>query len=147
MKIALDTNVLIYAEGYNDSVKRDVVADLLDVLPPASVVIPVQALGELFNVLVRKAGRTRLEAGQVLLGWSDTYVTSPSSPEVMLAAVDLATVHQISIWDAVIFAAAVQAGCRLLLSEDFQHGFTWSGVTVVNPFASPQHALLETMLK
>ena len=29
-----------------------------------------------------------------------------------------------------------------LLSEDFQHGFTWSGVTVLNPFVSPQHPLL-----
>lgn len=64
----------------------------------------------------------------------------------MSAAVDLATVHQISIWDAVILAAAVQAGCRLLLSEDLQHGFSWGGVTVVNPFIVPRHPLLEIFL-
>ncbi len=102
MRVALDTNVLVYAEGLNDGIKRDVVFALLETLPPASVVIPVQALGELFNVLVRKAGRSRLDAGQVLLDWSDTYVAIPTSPEVMPAAVNLATVHQISIWDAVI---------------------------------------------
>ncbi|TIP50920.1 MAG: PIN domain-containing protein, partial [Mesorhizobium sp.] len=36
--------------------------------------------------------------------------------------------------------------CRLLLSEDLQDGFTWGGVTVVNPFASPRHALLDALL-
>jgi predicted nucleic acid-binding protein len=38
----------------------------------------------------------------------------------MLAAVDLATHHHFSMWDAVILAAASQAGCRLLLSEDLR---------------------------
>ena len=34
-----------------------------------------------------------------------------------------------------------QAGCRLLLSEDLHEGFTWAGVTVVNPFSSPRQFL------
>ena len=61
-----------------------------------------------------------------------------TSPEAMLAAADLATDHQLGIWDAVILSAAAQSGCRLLLSDDLQEGFTWAGVTVVNPFDSPQ---------
>jgi predicted nucleic acid-binding protein len=64
----------------------------------------------------------------------------------MPAAVDLATDHQLGIWDAVILSAAAQSGCRLLLSEDLHDGFTWGGVTVVNPFSAPQHALLRTLL-
>ena len=64
----------------------------------------------------------------------------------MLAAVDLATDHQLGLWDAVILSAAARSGCRLLLSEDLQEGFTWAGVTVVDPFASPQHALLQALL-
>lgn len=63
----------------------------------------------------------------------------------MVAAADLSTDHRFSIWDAVILSAAAQ-GCRLLLSEDLQDGFTWGGVTVVNPFASPRHTLLEALL-
>ena len=146
MKVALDTNVLAYAEGVNDADKRDIVLDLVRRLSPEAAVIPVQALGELFNVLVRKAGRSRAEIRDALLGWRDTYPTVPTGPEVMLVAADLATDHRFSIWDAVIFAAASQAGCRLLLSEDLQDGFTWGGVTVVNPFASPRHALLDAVL-
>jgi predicted nucleic acid-binding protein len=51
------------------------------------------------------------------------------------------------IWDAVILAAAASAGCRLLLSEDMQEGFTWNGVTVTNPFSAKKHRLLEELLE
>lgn len=145
MKVALDTNVLAYAEGVNDANKRDIILDLIRRLPPESAVIPVQVLGELFNVLVRKARRSQAEARDALLGWRDSFATVPTGPEVMLVAADLATDHRFGIWDAVILAAASEAGCRLLLSEDLQDGFTWGGVTVVNPFASPRHALLDAI--
>ncbi len=146
MNIALDTNILAYGEGVNDAEKRDAVLELLDDLPGGSTVVPVQVLGELFNVLVRKARKSRSEARDALLAWRDTFPTVETTPEVMLAAVDLATDHHLSIWDAVILAAASQAGCRMLLSEDLQDGFTWGGVTVVNPFATPRHPLLSSLL-
>jgi hypothetical protein len=41
-----------------------------------------------------------------------------------------------------ILSAAADARCRLLLSEDLQEGFTWRGVTVVNPFRAQRHPLL-----
>lgn len=147
MKVALDTNVLAYAEGVNDAKKRDIALDLVRRLPREAAVIPVQVLGELFNVLVRKAGRSRAAARDALLGWRDTFATTETTPQVMLTAADLATDHSFGIWDAVILAAVSQAGCRLLLSEDLQDGFTWGGITVVNPFASPRHALLDSLLR
>ena len=52
----------------------------------------------------------------------------------------------ISPWDAVILSAAADASCRLLLSGDLQDGFTWSGVTVANPFAKRPHPLLTALL-
>ena len=51
------------------------------------------------------------------------------------------------IWDAVVLSAASQAACRLLISEDLQDGFTWGGVTVVDPFATERHPLLDALLK
>jgi predicted nucleic acid-binding protein len=147
VKVALDTNVLAYAEGVNDAEKRDIVLDLLRRLPQEAAVIPVQVLGELFNVLVRKAGRSRAAARDALLGWRDTFATTETTPQVMITAADLATDHRFGIWDAVILAAVSQAGCRLLLSEDLQDGFTWGGITVVNPFTVPRHALLDSCLR
>ncbi len=146
MKIALDTNVLAYAEGVNDATKRDIALDLMRGLPQEAVVIPVQVLGELFNVLTRKAGKSRAEARAALLAWQDSFSVIETAPEMVLAAADLATDHQFSIWDAVVLSVASQSGCRLLLSEELQDGFTWGGMTVANPFASPRHALLESLL-
>ncbi|ARN81068.1 PIN domain-containing protein [Methylocystis bryophila] len=147
MRVAIDTNVLAYAEGVNGAERRAPCLDLLRRLPQELVVVPVQVLGELFNVLVRKAGKSRSDARDALLSWRDAFPVVETSPVVMLAAFDLATDHQLGIWDAVILSAVSQAGCRLLLSEDLQEGFTWGGVTVVNPFASPRHNLLEALLK
>lgn len=147
MRIALDTNVLAYAEGINGAERRDAVLALIRGLPQDAVVVPVQVLGELFNVLVRKGGKSRSDARDSLLSWRDTFSVAETSSEVMLLAADLATDHHLGIWDAVILSAAAQSGCRLLLSEDLQDGFTWAGVTVVNPFSSPKHALLHALLE
>ncbi len=147
MKIALDTNVLAYAEGINGAERRNAALALIRRLPQEAAIVPVQVLGELFNVLVRKGGKSRSDAREAILSWRDTYPSVETSPEAMLAAIDLATDHQLGIWDAVILSAASQAGCRLLLFEDLQEGFTWAGVTVVNPFSSPWHALLNALLE
>ncbi|MCC7282969.1 MAG: VapC toxin family PIN domain ribonuclease, partial [Acetobacteraceae bacterium] len=58
MRIALDTNVLAYAEGVNGAGKKIVALDVLNGLAEHEVMVPVQALGELFAVLTRKAGRS-----------------------------------------------------------------------------------------
>ena len=146
MRIALDTNVLGYAEGIDGVERRDAALDIIRRLPQEATIVPVQVLGELFNVLVRKGGKSRSDARDALLSWRDAFPNVETSPEVMLAAVDLATAHQLGIWDAVILSAASQAGCRLLLSEDLQEGFTWAGLTIVNPFSSPRHDLLKALL-
>ena len=146
MKVALDTNVLAYAEGVNSAGKKKLALELVHGLSPGVIVLPVQTLGELFHVLVRKAGRTPARARAAILGWQDAFPVIETSAAVMIAAADLATDHRLSIWDAVILSAAAEGGCRLLLSEDLQDGFTWNGVTVANPFASPRHALLDALL-
>lgn len=148
IKVAVDTNVLAYAEDMNGPVMKQAALDLLETqLPHESTMVSVLALGELFRILVRKAGRSAAEARAAVLTWGDAFPLIETSPTIVLAAMDLAVDHRVAIWDAVILAAAAEAGCRLLLSEDLQEGFTWSGVTVTNPFAPSRHALLDAMLK
>ena len=62
------------------------------------------------------------------------------------AALDLVVHHQFSVWDAVIVASAVEAGCRLLLSQDLSEGLVRRGLTIVNPFAVQSHPLLNAVL-
>ena len=106
MRIALDTNILAYAEGVNGVAMRDRALGLIQSLPQGTTLLPVQILGELFSLLVRKAGRS-----------------------------------------AVVVSASVDAGCRLLLTDDLHDGFTWRGLTITNPFASTQHPLLSDLLE
>lgn len=145
MNVAIDSNVLAYAEGVNGKQNRDAAIGLLQALPQESTLVPVQALGELFTVLVRKAGKSRTEAAAAVLSWGDAFPLIETSNDVLLAATDLAQAHQLSLWDAVMLSAAADARCRLLLSEDLQEGFTWRGVTVTNPFAARRHPLLEAL--
>ena len=146
MKLALDTNILAYAEGVNGTERHGEALALIARIPQDAGVIPAQVLGELFNVLVRKAGRTRQQARNALLSWRDAFATVPTDPATMLQAADLAADHRLGIWDSVVLASASHAGCRLLLSEDLQDGFTWGGVTVVNPFAPASSPMLEAVL-
>jgi predicted nucleic acid-binding protein len=146
VRLALDTNILAYAEGVNGAVRKKAALDIIGRLP-SETFLPVQALGELFHVLVRKAGRPPERARAAILGWQDAFPLIETSPTVLIAATDLAARHGLSIWDAVVFSAAAASGCRLLLSEDLQDGFTWRGVTVTNPFSMARHPLLAGLLE
>ena len=147
VRIALDTNVMAYAEGVGDAKRCRAARNLVARLPGHLVVVPVQTLGELHRVLVGKAGRTTADAKTAILSWADAFDIADSTFEAMRAALDLAADHQMPIWDALILSVAADHKCRLLLSEDFQHGFTGRGVTVVNPFQTPQPALLAAVLQ
>ena len=147
MRIALDTNVLAYAAGVNGRERQLAALELLGQLSESETVLPVQALGELFRVLVGKARISPRLARTTINRYRDTYPLVETSCAVFLSATDLAVDHRIGIWDAVMLAAAAEAGCRLLLSEDLQDGFNWGGVTVVNPFAAIVHPLLAEMLE
>ena len=136
MRVALDSNVLVYAEGVNGQARAREAARILADLDENDVVLPVQALGELFTVLTRKARWPAPAARKAVLDWQDAYAVLDTSPAVLLEAMELACTHQFSMWDAVMLAVAAQAGCRFLLSEDMHDGFTWRGTTIRNPFAA-----------
>jgi predicted nucleic acid-binding protein len=146
MRVSLDTNILVYAEGLNDAARKRAAVSLLRKLPPESVHLPVQAVAELFHVLVTKARVTPVDAKHTVLRWCDQYSLVDTSEAVLLSAMELSSQHRLHTFDAIIMAAAASAGCRLLLSEDLHDGFTWNGVTVVNPFVQKPNALLTELL-
>ncbi len=81
MRAALDTNVLVYAEGFGDADRVRVSRDLLQQLEAADLVIPVQCLGELFRVLTGKAGRSSADVQEALLSWMDSYSLQETTAE------------------------------------------------------------------
>ena len=142
MRVALDTNILAYAEGLGDAARCTAARQLIERLPSDQALLPAQTLGELFGMLTAKARRTPAQARDAVLSWADTFEVADSTWPAFQSAFDLTADHQLPMWDALILAVTAEQRCRLLLSEDFQDGFTWGGVTVVNPFASPRSPLL-----
>ncbi len=142
MKIAVDTSILAYAEGVDGADRRRRAIDAIKSIPAHNIVLPAQVLGELFAVLVRKDRRPADEARQAVTWWMESYETAGTSPAVLAAAFSLAVDHRIQVWDAIILSVAANVRCRVLLSEDMQDGFTWNGVTVVNPFRDVPNILL-----
>lgn len=147
MRVAFDTNVLAYAEGIGDNTRCFAARQLVTDIDSEQVILPAQTLGELYRVLTGKAKRDPKVARLAVLSWSDSFELADSTWTAFQSAFDLAADHQLQIWDALILAVAAESQCRLLISEDLQHDFTWRGVTVVNPFVEPPSKLLKSMLK
>ena len=146
MRVAIDTNVLAYAEGVGDADRCRVAIGLVERLPEPAVLLPAQVLGELMLVLTRKAGRTREASRDAVLGWADSFDVVDSTWASFQSALDLSVNNEFRIWDAIVMAVAAENRCRILLSEDLQQGFTWRGVTIVNPFLADESPLLAAIL-
>ncbi|RJP84227.1 MAG: PIN domain-containing protein [Desulfobacteraceae bacterium] len=147
MRVALDTNILAYAEGVGDAPRCALAIKLIEKLPAELVLLPAQTLGELFRVLTGKAKREAGLTRVAIMTWADSFEVADSSWSAFQAAMDLTIDHGLQIWDALIMAVAAENRCRLLLTEDLQSGFIWRGVTVVNPFAASSSPLLDTVLQ
>ncbi len=142
MRVALDTNVLAYAEGVGDAARREASLILIGRLVAERILLPAQTLGELYRVLTGKAMRDAKSSREAILSWADAYQVGDSNWIAFQSALDLCVDHKLRIWDALILSVAAENRCRLLLSEDLQHGFTWRGITVINPYHLPEHPLL-----
>jgi len=53
---------------------------------------------------------------------------------VFWAALQIKNRYKLSYWDSAIIAAAVELGCQTVYSEDLNHGQSYAGVRVINPF-------------
>jgi predicted nucleic acid-binding protein len=126
----LDTSVLIYAALSDDP--RCAVAERL---LAAGGAVSVQVLNEFANV-----ARTKLKwpwpdiEAMLALVRSRSGRVQPIAISTHDAALALARDHGVSFYDALIVAAALEAGCDTVLTEDMQHGRKFGALTIVNPF-------------
>jgi predicted nucleic acid-binding protein len=131
-KAFLDTNVLIYAVTEDDP--RSAQAEEL---LASGGVLSVQVLNEFVSVVRRK----------ILMSWTDVTqaldafrILCPSPLPITMetheTALRIAAKHSYNIYDALVIAAALEAGCATLYSEDLHDGQTIDGqLTIRNPFA------------
>ncbi len=131
-KAFFDTNVLVYVVGHKD--ERTAKAEAL---VANGGVVSVQVLNELASVSRRKLGMSWEEIGDALAA---IRVLCPSPMPLTIdthdAGVRIAAKYGFQFYDALIAAAALEAECTTLYSEDFQDGQVIEGrLTIRNPFA------------
>lgn len=133
----LDTNILIYTFERNEKTKNKKALDLVgEALEERTGVISYQVVQEFVNAAVRKFAspmrpeEIRLYLKEVLLPMCEVQ----SSAEMYRRALDIRDESGFSFYDSLIISGAHEAECRILYSEDLQHGRTVSGVRIVDPF-------------
>jgi predicted nucleic acid-binding protein len=129
-----DTSVLVYADDKAAPAKQRRALELVAEHRRAGTgVVSLQVLQEYFVTVTRKLGVEASIVRRKIELLAEFDVAAPDVADI-LAAIDLHRLHGFSFWDALILRAAKQAGCSVLLSENFQQSREIDGVRVVNPF-------------
>jgi predicted nucleic acid-binding protein len=131
-RLFFDTNVLIYAYR-----KDDPRASVAEELLASGGVIGAQQLNEFVSVAQRKLRRSWQE---ILTALEDLRLLCPDPQPLTVttheSALRIAERYGYGIYDALVIAAALEASCNTLYSEDMQSGQKIQGLTIRNPFAN-----------
>ena len=126
----VDSNVLLYLLS-SDERKRSISKRLLD----SEVTISVQVLNEIVNVARRKQGRDWAEIGDFVDDLLPLIAVIPLTIEIHRSGREIASRYSFAFYDSLIIAAAIEASCTTLFSEDLHHSQKIGELTIVNPFA------------
>jgi predicted nucleic acid-binding protein len=133
-RVFVDTNLFVYAEDEDEPAKRATAQRLIQHLAAEErAVVSTQVLTEYVVAARRKLGLSLAASREAVLLMCQLHVVS-IRPEHVLGAIDLASLHSLSLWDALIVRAASASGCARLLTEGLSHGQVIDGVRVENPF-------------
>ena len=139
----VDTNVLLYTLDKTDPSKHAIALRWRDALwEKRAGRLSWQVLNEFYANATRRLRAPAAIARAVVEAYAQWPVSEFSLPSLQRAWHWMETAG-ISYWDALILAAAERAGCRSLLSEDFQHGRKYGSVQVIDPFRTEPDGLLE----
>ena len=132
----VDTNILIYAHDRSAGDKYTRARDLIrELWQSGKGCLSIQVLHEFYVNVTQKVAKplTPDVAAQIIADLSVWQIHRPGVEDV-LDAIRLQSRYQISFWDAMIVASAIQLGCRTIWSEDLNPGQVYNTVTVTSPF-------------
>ncbi len=133
----LDSNVLVYLFDPTDARRRGIAEHLVSrAHHEGTAIVSFQVVQETLNVLTRKLkpAMSREDARLALQSVLAPLCRVQPSLALYTHALDLQERYKFSFYDSLIVAAALEAGCARLLSEDLQHGQRIDGLTIKNPF-------------
>jgi len=133
----LDTNIFVYSLDPVDPRKARIAEELVTRGVGSRLgVISYQVVQEFMNVSLRhfRATMTVTELELYFFKVLLPMMTVPSSSGLFLEGLRVQAATQIAWYDALIVAAALQGGCKILYSEDLQHGRHFGDLVIENPF-------------
>jgi len=133
----LDTNIFIYSFDRSAPAKCRRSAELIrQAIAADTGTVSYQVAQEFFHVALKRFPKpmTLLEAEQYLRDVFRPLLAVHSSIALLVEALSLQAKSKLSWYDALIVAAAIQAKCDLLYTEDLQHGQRFGNLQIVNPF-------------
>lgn len=129
-KVFIDSNVVIYAIG-QASTKAHLAAPLFI----GSPTISTQVLSETANVASRRLGLSVSDIRKLMMQLEAMCTVEIISLVTIHTALDIRERYGFSWYDSLIVAAALEADCERLYSEDMQNGQVIEGrLSVINPF-------------
>lgn len=133
----LDTNLFVYQFDTGEPMKAHRASELIRSAVGSKLgVVSYQVVQEFFNIaLIRfdKPFSTR-EAEEYLSLTFRPILAVHSSPRLFMEALRVHAQHQFSWYDALIVAAALEAECSVLYTEDMEHGQRVGNLKIENPF-------------
>lgn len=136
-KFFLDTNIFVYSfDAYPDPKARRATQLIRRAVDTLTGVVSYQVVQEFFNVALRRFTKPMniADAEQYLSTVFRPIMTVNSSPVLFTEALRLNDRYQLSWYDSLIVAAAINAGCDVLYTEDLQHGQRFGNLRIENPF-------------
>lgn len=136
--IFYDSNILIYAID-NIAHHRHIAQTLLSKASKQNATISVQVLSEFINAVRRKKLLSESECAEFCHEFIEIFQVQALQSSTVLLALNIKKRYHFSYWDSLIVAAALQAGCGTLYSEDMQHQQhiahePYTPLTIINPF-------------
>lgn len=129
--IAIDTNVLVYCHSSDELEKRKIANSLLAMHP----VVSTQVLSEYLNVVKRRLGLTKVEILDICRQNIDFCRLEAVRKSTLDIARELILRYDFQLFDSIVVVSAVETGCKILYSEDFQHGqIIENELKIINPF-------------
>ena len=131
----IDTNIFIYLFDETDPSKRQRAENLVRrSLENGTGCISYQVVQETMNVVTRKLGATPEFARRLLDDILVPLWQVNPTPSLYRRGIRVRNAYGFSFYDSLIVAAALEAGCRRLYTEDLQHGQEIEYLTVWSPF-------------
>jgi predicted nucleic acid-binding protein len=133
-KIFFDTNILIYTVDKKDKEKFEVSRSIIkSISTDHSPVISTQVIQEFYSASTVKLKLEKIFIKNIVHSYQNMEIVT-IDPHIIDQAIDISIIFQLSFWDSLIVAAAEQAKCEYLISEDLNNGQSIRGIKIINPF-------------